>query len=561
MLNKTNKMSGKLVQLAWGAALVALAGLSLPAYAALGTNLSVDLRALSMGNAVTADPPGVNSVHFNPAGLTKLEGRHIDYQFLGASFGLKAQYSAPPGYNFFGYSDDPVVCADRPKDGRDECSEFVVGKSRTKGVSLYVPVADNMIDLPPGPILAPLVGVSIKPPGSKFTFANAVYAPLMAGYYHGDDDPGNFLGERVALERITLLSPSVAYKVTDELSVGLSIGMSYQAVALQTQFRSPNELLGFTRLLDEAICPPFRGESNFVVDLFLFGFCNAKEGIGPFDSLAKLDLTMQQTVSPTYNLGILWEPNDDFAWGAVYQSGSKMHLKGRVVIDYGNGTREVFNAVGGSPTGAILLAILGLPNGIPPQESGLVSMDLAWPAHFQTGIKYMVSPKLKWTFDINWDEFGAWDAFNIDFDRTHNVLRLARLLSPNATLTSLSLPLGFTDVWSWGTGFEYSWNERLKLRMGFEPRRSAIPESKRTPLVPINDAYLVGVGLGYQYDKDTDIDLTLAHLFSRDTIPANGSTNGNATGLQNIVYNPYAGLDIKTSAQVTVFGLAYRTRW
>jgi hypothetical protein len=108
---------------------------------------------------------------------------------------------------------------------------------------------------------------------------------MVAGFYRADDDPGNFLGKRVALERITLLSPSVGYKVTDELSVGLSVGLSYQAVALETDFRAPNELLGMMRIIDEEICPPFKDESNIVIDLFLFGFCNAQQGIGPFDNL------------------------------------------------------------------------------------------------------------------------------------------------------------------------------------------------------------------------------------------------------------------------------------
>lgn len=562
MLNKTTIKRRTALGLRLQATVAALLAVcSLGAQAQLGTNLSIDLRALSLGNAVTADPPGISAVHYNPAGLANLDGRHADLQLLGALFSVKAEFSAPPGYNIFGYSDDPVVCTDRPKDGRSECSNFITSKSRSRGVSLYVPIADEVVDLPPGPLMAPLFSFSIKPPGSKFTFANAMYAPLAAGFYRDEDDPGNFLGERMALERITLLSPSVAYKVTDELSVGLSVGLSYQALSLETNFRSPNELLGMMRMLDETICPPFRGESNFVVDIFLLGFCNAKEGIGPFDNLASLDLVMQQSLSPTYNLGILWQPSENFSWGAVYQSNAKMKLKGRYNIDYAYGTQQVFNAVGGSPTGAILLAILGLPNFIPENESGLVSMGLTYPAHFQTGIKYMVSPKLQWNFDIGWSEYGAWDAFNVNFDSTPSVLRLARLLSPNATLTSISLPLGFQDVWSWGTGFEYGWNERIKLRMGYEPRRSAIPEDKRTPMVPINDAHLLGIGLGYKFDKETDIDLTIAHLWSEDSIPANGSTNANATGLTNIIYNPYAGLDIKTSANITIFGLAYRTRW
>lgn len=542
--------------------LLAAMSLCVTAQAQLATNLTIDLRALSLGNAVTADPPGVSAVHYNPAGLAKLEGRHADLQLLAANFAIKSNFTAPPGYGVFGYSDDPIVCNDAPHDGEDRCSSFHRANSEVAGVSLYVPIMDDIVDLPAGiPVAAPLFGFSIKPPGSKFTFANAMYAPMVAGFYRNSGDPGNFLGQRVAMERITLLSPSVAYQLTDEVAIGASIGLSYQAIALETDFRSPNELLGILRLVDEEICPPFKGQSNVVVDLFLFGFCNAEKGVGPFDNLATLSVSMQQSLSPTYNLGVLWEPSEDFAWGMVYQSQARMHLHGKFSVNYSDGVQDLFNAVGQSPTGQILLAVLGMPTYVPPQETGLISMDLVYPAHFQTGIKYKIMPNLQINFDIGWTDYAKWSAFNLNFDRTASVLQLARLLAPGTTSTSLSMPLGYQSPWGWGIGLEYSWNERLKFRMGFEPRNSAIPDNKRSSLVPINQAQMYGLGLGYQFDRDTDIDLTMMYLYSKDGIPANTSCNVNCTGIDNIVYNPYAGLDVQTKATISMVGIAYRTKW
>ena len=134
------------------------------AHAQLATNLGVDIRAMSMGHAVTADPPGVMSIHFNPAGLTRLEGRRMDLQFLGADFSLKSEFSAPPDYGVFGYSDDPVVCTDAPDDGVDACTDFTTSSSTIEGVSLYLPIVDDTVDLPPGPmIVGPLPSFSVQP--------------------------------------------------------------------------------------------------------------------------------------------------------------------------------------------------------------------------------------------------------------------------------------------------------------------------------------------------------------------------------------------------------------
>ncbi|MCK5874081.1 MAG: outer membrane protein transport protein [Alcanivoracaceae bacterium] len=544
-------------------AVAALAGgllLSVQASAQLATNIAIDVKAMSMAHAVTADPPGIMAIHFNPAGLGKLRGRRMDLQFVGVDFALESEFTAPPDYNVFGFSDDPVVCTDAPNDGADFCREFRTSTSGVEGISLYVPILNDAVDLPPGPLIAgPLPSFAVRPPGSKFTFGTATYLPLAAGFYRRDDDPGNFLGKRVALERITYLSPSVGFQATETLYLGASIGLSYQAVLLETDFRAPNELLGFARLIDESICAPFKGESNFAIDIVLFGICRPQEGLGPFKNLASLEVAMDQRLSPSYNLGVLWEPSDSFAWGAVWHSEADVSMTGDFSVKYSNATRETINGIGGSPTGAIALAVLGIPSQVGQEETGLISMDLTMPAQFQTGIK--VRPLERWQFNVDavWVDYKQWDAFNFAFDKATAVTALARLFSPGSTPTSLAFPLGFQSTWNLAFGVQYDLTGRIQLRAGYEPRASAIPDDRRTPMVPINKARYYSLGLGYKWDKDTDIDLAIATLRSEDNIPAGTSCLANCTGIDNLVYNPYAGLDIKTSATINMVGLAFRT--
>ena len=214
-----------------------------------------------------------------------------------------------------------------------------------------------------------------------------------------------------------------------------------------------------------------------------------------------------------------------------------------------------------SPTGQILAAILGFPGNVPATEAGLVSMDFEYPAHFQAGIKYKVMPDLQVNFDVGWTDFKAWDKFKFEFDRQISALKIAKLLSAYVGDTSLALPLGFESPWSWGIGVEYSATDRLKLRAGYEPRASAIPDDKRNTMVPINNAQLFGLGLGYRFDADTDIDLSVGFLRSNDKIPANSSSLANQTGVNNLLLNPYAGLNVKTDTKATVLGISYRTKW
>ena len=542
---------------------IILSGCSSLSFAQLGTNLSVDIRSLSMGNAVTADPPGISAIHFNPAALTKNEGLQTDVQGILANFDVKREFSVPQGFNVFGYSDDPLVCNDGPEVAADICTDF---KGTVNGdveyVSLYVPILKKMVDLGEGlPMVAPTAGIAYNPPGSKTTFATAIYAPLVAGFGTENGNAGNYMGQQVALERITYLSPSIAYEVNDHLSIGASVGMSYQAIGLKTDLRFPNELIGMLRMIDEVVCTPFKENQDIITDILLLGICNTEEGMNPFGRFGQMQVALEQSLSPSYNLGVLWEPTEDFSFGMVYQSSAKMRLKGKYHIDNAKAPRELIKGLMSSPTGQILAAILGFPNSIPASESGLVSMDFEYPAHFQTGIKYKILPDLQVNFDIGWTDYRAWDKFKFEFDRQISALKIAKLLSENIGDASLALPLEFTSPWNFGIGFEYSATDRLKLRAGYEPRTSAIPDNKRNTMIPINNAQLFGLGVGYQFDADTDLDLSIGFLRSRDKIPANTSSLANQTGVNNILLNPYAGLNIKTDTKVTILGLNYRTRW
>lgn len=411
------------------------------------------------------------------------------------------------------------------------------------------------------PMLAPTAGAAYKPPGSKTTFATAFYAPLVAGFGAENGNPSNFMGQQVALERFTYLSPSIAYEVNDELSIGASVGMSYQAFALKTDLRFPNEMIGMLRMIDEVVCTPFKDNSDVITDILLLGICNAEEGMNPFGRFGRMEVAMEQSLSPSFNLGVMWEPTDAFSFGMVYQSAAKMRLKGKYTIDNSKAPRELINGLMSSPTGQILAAILGFPQSIPASESGLVSMDFEYPQHIQAGIKYKILPDLQVNFDVGWTDYRAWDKFKFEFDRSISALKIAKLLSADITDNSLALPLKFDSPWNYGIGIEYSATDRLKLRAGYEPRTSAIPDDKRNTMVPINNAQLFGLGVGYRFDADTDLDLSIGYLRSKDSIPANTSSLSNQTGVNNILLNPYAGLNVKTETSITILGLSYRTKW
>lgn len=506
------------------------------AQAQLANDLTIgNPKAMAMANAITADSSGIDAVHYNPAALTKLKGRQSTVKLLTGVMDIRAEFEAPPDYGFLGFDDDPVKNS----------------SSRTMTPAMYLPGMGGMTEVPV--LFAPLAGLSINPPGSKFTFATNVYAPMALGYSRdSDSDPARYQGREVALQRITYFSPSVGYQMNDELALGLSIGFSHQAMALNQDFRNPGFLTGLTRLFNEFLCLPGMGE----VVSGIINVCGGK--IGPFDSLANMDLDLQQSLSPTYNIGVLWEPTDWFAWGATYQSEARMHLQGKYRVDYSQEWQGFWSGLQSSLFGQVLSPIF--PNGNVDEESGNASLDMTYPDNFSTGIKLKPSERWQVNVDLKWSGYSDWNEFEIEFDRELDLLRIAKTFGGGkATDRSIILDRGYRDTWSWALGVQYQWNDRLALRAGYEWRPSAIPDDKADVLAPIGDAHLYGLGLGYRWDKDSNIDIGFNYFTSKQSTKANSSCNLNCTGIDNLVYNPYAGQNVETSVKAYILALTYQT--
>ncbi len=514
------------------------------AHAQMAQNLAVDPKALSLGNAVTADPPGLASIHYNPAGLADLKGRHLSVTLLNVIAKIQAEYYAPEGYNVFGIDgveNDPILRGNNR------------AKSKTKNIAIYMP-GFGLQRLPKGPALAPSLGFSINPPGSKFTFGNLTYGPEILGFYRTDKDPARYLGKALALQRFTYLSPSFGYEINDDWKVGMGITLSQQALALDTFLRAPNLLVGFAETLQDA----FSCETGQEPLAPFLGLCGGD--IGPWDDIGGMSIQVQETVSPKYHLGVLWEPTDWFTWGAAYQSEADMKLKGTYDLRYTDDWAGFWQSFNGSIIGAVTSGIFSLPSGL-PREAGNLSIDLTHPQHFQTGISVRLSHLLTVNFDVGWTDYSAWDAFLLKFDRELEFLNAARILSPNATPTTLKIPLEYEDVWNVGFGIKQHITNRLDLHMGMEFRDSPIPDNRRESMAPLNDAKLYTMGLSYLWDRETRLTFNLSYMRSSEFIPADTSLNLNSESVLNIAYNPYAGLDVRTKLRIITLGFTFDTQF
>ena len=537
-------MSNRMRASAWCLAVVFSGLMHGHAHALMAENLMMgNPKALALGNAVTADPPGIDAIHFNPAGLSRLDGRQLEVKAVGAYVEIGFETRSTPAYE--AYLDQIGINFDDP---------YRNASASADSIALMLP-GIGVAEMPTGTVAgAVLGGVSFQPYKSRLTFANAIYAPLVGGYSYDDDSVGKFAAREVGISRITYLSPSVAYKLSDTLSVGASVGFSYVGFGMDLDARVSHFLYGYASAIS--------GVAGDLCDLNFGGasvdYCALQ--INPFEGVVDVEIEAETFFSPSFNLGVLWDATPWLAFGLTYRKGASDRLEGEVSLTYADSLQAIYGSLCGSGGAfpSICSQLLGLPNGISTDKRD-VALNLEWPDYWALGTSIKVTPRWKVNFDVKYLEASSWDEFIIEFEEPIPVLELVKYITPNVNEDRVVVPRGYEDVWSWSVGTEYQLSERLAVRFGYEPRESAIPDDKLDHIVPIGDSKLYSAGLSYQFSRQTVIDFGMGYLVSKQEIPAGSSSNLNASTGNTYVYSPFGGLDVETRLEAYLVELGIRS--
>lgn len=486
--------------------------------------LAIDTRAISLANNVTASPPGLMSIHYNPAGLSLLgDGNYFSMSATLPVIKKTSKFEADPefkGFAGFEGQKDPLAGTE--------------GTNSSGRMSLPFLGPQNFL-------VSPAIGLSHRAPGSDWTFAIGLYAPFAIGFIHAkENDPSRFGGQSVYQQHLIFAAPAVSYQVNKTLSIGASVGLGQTAMGASLDMRSPNDIVGMTKVLGDAT----KGMEIPLISELTFRSPFFGGGIGPYDRVASFAVNLRDDFSPSYNLGLLWEPTDWFSFGASYQSEIKTHMVGTYKLSYSNEWQRMADWFGSTPTLLIISGMLGLPNKAVPEQSGIMTADNTFPQIVNLGVKVNPFKKLSILSDVHWANWSVLNKDRFVFDQKIQLLQFVKVLGYTGGENVLQLNRNFKDTWNWGVGAEYQLLDWLTLRAGYENRKSSVQNSLFDLLYALPNLDSYGAGLGIKLKNGMEIDLAAAYLVNKSyKIKNNQSLNMNSTEFTNPVYNPYAGLN------------------
>ena len=527
----------------------------LPCRAAILEQMAIGARAVSVANTMTAyTGPAITAIHYNPAGLSHMpEGKILSHGNVFIYISYKAQLEEDPEFEgFFGNWGPGHPKRDDPH-ALDQSDPLSGTETKVQGALVYMPVigeAYKTIELPITP--APAVGISYRAPGSRWTYAYGIYAPFGGGMYRDKNDSGRFYVKGVYIQHLIYAALATSWQATDTLSLGLTVTGGQTAQGVEQYQRTPNDIMALTRVLGDATkdlnIPPY---SQLTLPPPWFG-----GGISPYDTTGKMDLSVRDDFTPAYNLGLLWEPVDWFAFGAVYQSKIHAQMKGNFKLSYSKYMQAMVDWQGSSPLLLIVSGMLDLPYRPRPYQSGMLRTDMVFPQRAQFGVMFRPIKKLRLMFDVHWANWAVWKESRITVDQPLDLLKLAKLLGYAHGDYDLVLPHNHTDSWHWSAALEYRLSEKVALRFGFEHRTRSTVHEYYSMLAPMPTLYNFGVGVEISQPNGHKLELCALYITDRGySVPNNTSRMLNSTTFTDVVYNPFAGLDYEQDFNVYGIGL------
>ncbi len=317
------------------------------------------------------------------------------------------------------------------------------------------------------------------PLNSQVMFGLGINAPFGLATEYDDDWVGRY--QAIKSEVITVnINPSIAFKATNSLSVGIGVSFQYMEAEL-------------TQAIDQgSLCTPI------LAQLQAAGVPGADPascaGLLPegADGFAKVQ---GDNWAGGFNFGLLYEPSASTRIGFNYRSKIKQQLIGDG--EFSNTIAQI------------------APFGIFVDTDVSASVDL--PQTASLSAYHDMNNQWAVMADVTWTGWSSFDELRIEYDS----------FQPDTAIDE-----SWNDSMRYAVGLNYRHDSKWLFRGGVAFDESPIPNDEhRTARIPGEDRTWVSLGFGYQVSSAMGIDVGYSHLFVKEPKTEHGTaTTGTISG-------------------------------
>lgn len=388
-------------------------------------------KQTGMGHVGTGMKLGAESMHFNPAGLVWLDN-HMDISVGVSAVAAKAKYS---------------------HDG-------------------YSAKTDN-------PLSTPLYAYA----GYKIYDNLAAGISLTTPYGNGLKWPKNWAGVNLIQDislRSYVLQPTVSYKITDKLSIGVGLMLAIGNVNLSRALMSTADFQMIGTIIGQLPLP--EEQKKYFVETI-------RDNKFP---PASATLDGKAGVRAGFNVGVLYDISDKVSVGVSYRSRIKMRVKeGNASLDYANRTvEELMGALGK----------LAPMFAVPKYDQGTFRAELPLPSNTTIGVSYRPTDRWQLALDLQYVGWNAYDSLNVFFNE------------PELGISPIKAKKDYKNTIIARIGAEYKATDRLDVRAGLYFDQSPIRKNNYNPETPGMNKIGMSAGLSFEPYKNLQFDFAFLYI-------------------------------------------------
>lgn len=394
--------------------------------------VSQDAFAAARGEAFVATADNPSAIHYNPAGISQLEG----HQFRLGAYALHFE----PTFS--------------PPDGRANSGETY--------------------EIEENDALAPQLYYTYGIPGSPLTLGLGVYAPHGASVTWPQDTGFRTVATEGELTYLRI-NPVVSLEIRPGLSLAIGVMIDDANISMG------QGLMATTR--------PFKNSFDFEGD----------------------------ALSAGYNLGLLWQINEQWSLGATFRSKNRMNFEGQTTIEQ----EPFFN-----------------------ETEVTADMELEFPYTAVVGVSYRPTERWNIEFDADYSNWSTIDTTTIRQSEK----------PPYPVQQDIPVTLGWKDSWILKFGVTRYFDEGWYASAGYLFNENSVPSTYYTPVAADLDRHFFTLGIGRQWSRYS-VDLAYQYGFALNRTVT--SSTASSTPAANAGQNADGTYDFESHALLLSFGVKF----